>query len=145
MSTAEHETRQLVVFTLGDEQYAVPIKQVQEIIRYTHLRSVASSDQWVQGVLSLRGKIVPVYDLSARLGITSKVTEHSKIAILDTGADTVGLIVDDVDEVLTVTEAQLDTTPAADTTLIDAIAKVEDRLIVLLNPRTIFATDALAA
>jgi purine-binding chemotaxis protein CheW len=145
MSAQEHNARQLVVFTLGAEQYAVPIKQVQEIIRYSQPRSVASTDEWVCGVLSLRGKIVPVYDFSARLGVTSAVTEQSKIAILDTGADTVGLIVDDVDEVLTVEESQLDETTATDATFVDAIAKVDDRLIVLLNPTTMFSTAAVAA
>ena len=56
--------RQLVVFTLGAEQYALPIQQVHEIIRYTEPRSVASRVSWVRGVISLRGRIVPVYDLN---------------------------------------------------------------------------------
>ena len=61
-------TRQLVVFSLGEEEYALPIADVHEIIRYTEPRSVASSVNWVRGVISLRGKIVPVYDLASRLG-----------------------------------------------------------------------------
>ena len=60
--------RQLVVFTLGTEHYALPIQQVHEIIRYSEPRSVASRADWVRGVISLRGRIVPVYDLAARLG-----------------------------------------------------------------------------
>jgi len=60
-------TRQLVVFSLGNEEYALPIADVHEIIRYTEPRSVASSVDWVRGVISLRGKIVPVYDLASRL------------------------------------------------------------------------------
>ena len=55
----ETQARQLVIFTLGDEQYALPIKQVHEIIRYRQPRSVASTEDYVRGVLSLRGKIVP--------------------------------------------------------------------------------------
>lgn len=58
---------QLVIFKLGGEEYALPIKHVQEIIRYTQPRSVASAEPWVRGVLSLRGHIVPVYDLADRL------------------------------------------------------------------------------
>ena len=57
----------MVAFTLGGEQYALPIKQVQEIIRYQEPRSVASNDYSVQGVISLRGQIVPVHDLASRL------------------------------------------------------------------------------
>ncbi|MGO9957953.1 MAG: chemotaxis protein CheW [Solirubrobacteraceae bacterium] len=55
----DSSARQLVVFTLCGEQYALPIAHVQEIIRYTQPRPVASSDCWVRGVLNLRGKIVP--------------------------------------------------------------------------------------
>jgi chemotaxis signal transduction protein len=60
------ETRQLVIFTLADEEYALPITRVQEIIRYTQPRSVASSTPWIRGVINLRGKIVPVCDLAMR-------------------------------------------------------------------------------
>ena len=93
--------RQLVVFTLGGEQYALPIGQVHEIIRYTQPRSVASRDYSIRGVLSLRGRIVPVYDLATRLGVSCEPGEQSKIVIVDTGSQTAGVIVDAVDEVLT--------------------------------------------
>ena len=68
----EATTRQLVVFTLGSEEYALPIRQVHEIIRYTEPRSVAAQSGWVRGVISLRGKIVPVFDLAARLGLAGR-------------------------------------------------------------------------
>jgi hypothetical protein len=71
-------TRQLVVFSLGDEEYALPIADVHEIIRYTEPRSVASSVDWVRGVISLRGKIVPVYDLASRLGCERARTSPSR-------------------------------------------------------------------
>jgi purine-binding chemotaxis protein CheW len=131
--------RQLVVFTLGAEQYALPIQQVHEIIRYAEPRSVASRVDWVRGVISLRGRIVPVYDLAARLGASSEVSEHTKIVIVEAGSETAGVIVDGVEEVLTVTDDQIEEVPEADSTLIECIAKVEDRLIVLLKPSMIFA------
>lgn len=139
------EARQLVVFTLGAEQYALPIKQVQEIIRYKEPRSVASHDYSVQGVISLRGRIIPVYDLANRLAVTSEIGEHTKIVIVETAEQTVGVIVDAVDEVLTVDERDLEQIPGADTTIMDQIAKLGERLVVLLNPSTIFATSSLAA
>lgn len=131
--------RQLVVFTLGTEQYALPIQQVHEIIRYTEPRSVASRADWVRGVISLRGRIVPVYDLAARLGVPSELTEHSKIVIVEAGSETAGVIVDGVEEVLTVEDEQMQEAPGADTTVIDAIAKIGDRLVVLLKPGAIFS------
>jgi purine-binding chemotaxis protein CheW len=143
---SEHpNSRQLVVFTLGAEQYALPIQQVHEIIRYTEPRSVASRAEWVRGVISLRGRIVPVFDLAARLGVHSEINEHAKIVIVEAGSETAGLIVDAVEEVLTVTDDQIEEVPGADMTLIDAIAKIGERLIVLLKPSAIISAPEPAA
>ena len=142
----EATTRQLVVFTLGSEEYALPIRQVHEIIRYTEPRSVAAESGWVRGVISLRGKIVPVYDLAARLGLPGgEGAENGKIVIVETATDMAGVVVDDVEEVLTVEEAQLDAVPAAGSPSIEAIAKIDDRLVILLDPEGIFAGADLAA
>ena len=139
-------SRQLVVFTLGSEEYALPIRQVHEIIRYTEPRTVAAEAGWVRGVISLRGKIVPVYDLAARLGLhTEEPREGGKIVIVETATDMAGVVVDDVEEVLTVEEAQLDAVPAAGSASIEAIAKIDDRLVILLDPEGIFAGAELAA
>jgi purine-binding chemotaxis protein CheW len=138
MST-DATTRQLVVFTLGTEEYALPIRQVHEIIRYTEPRSVGAQSDWVRGVISLRGKIVPVFDLAARLGLSPDNDEGGKIVIVETATDMAGVIVDDVEEVLTVDEGQIDGVPAAGTASIDAIAKIDDRLVILLDPEGIFA------
>ena len=136
--------RQLVVFTLGTEHYALAIQQVHEIIRYSEPRSVASRVDWVRGVISLRGRIVPVYDLAARLGVPSELTEQTKIVIVEAGAETAGVIVDGVEEVLTVNDEQMQDAPGADTTLIESIAKVGTRLVVLLKAGAIFSEPDLA-
>jgi purine-binding chemotaxis protein CheW len=136
--------RQLVVFTLGAEHYALPIQSVHEIIRYSEPRSVASRTDWVRGVISLRGRIVPVYDVAARLGIASELTEHTKIVIVEAGAETAGVIVDSVEEVLTVTDEQIEDAPGADMSMIESIIRIDDRLVVLLTLGTIFATADLA-
>ncbi len=137
-------SRQLVVFTLGTEHYALPIHQVHEIIRYSEPRSVSSRADWVRGVISLRGRIVPVYDLATRLGVPSELTEETKIVIVEAGSETAGVIVDGVEEVLTVQDEQLQEAPGADTTLIDSIAKVDSRLVVLLKPSAIFSEPDVA-
>jgi purine-binding chemotaxis protein CheW len=133
---ANHQ--QLVVFTLGAEHYALPIQAVNEIIRYAEPRSVASRTEWVRGVISLRGRIVPVYDVATRLGITSELTEQSKIVIVEAGAETAGVIVDTVEEVLTVSDDQIEEAPGADSTMIESIVRIDERLIVLLTLSTIF-------
>jgi purine-binding chemotaxis protein CheW len=136
--------RQLVVFTLGAEHYALPIQSVHEIIRYAEPRSVASRTDWVRGVISLRGRIVPVYDVAARLGIASELSEHTKIVIVEAGTETAGVIVDSVEEVLTVTDEQIEDAPGADMSMIEAIVRIDDRLVVLLTLGTIFAIPDLA-
>jgi purine-binding chemotaxis protein CheW len=139
-------TRQLVVFHLGEEEYALPISDVHEIIRYSEPRSVASSAGWIRGVISLRGKIVPVYDLSTRLGQGSDAPgERHKIVIVETDADMAGLIVDDVTEVRSVACEQIESVPPGAEASIEAIARVDDRLIVLLTPAGLFGAAAHAA
>jgi purine-binding chemotaxis protein CheW len=136
---ANHQ--QLVVFTLGTEHYALPIHAVNEIIRYSEPRSVASRTEWVRGVISLRGRIVPVYDVAARLGLASQLSEQSKIVIVEAGGEIAGVIVDTVEEVLTVSGDQIEEAPGADPAMIEAIVRIDDRLIVLLTLNTIFATN----
>jgi len=127
-------TRQLVVFSLGDEEYALPIAQVHEIIRYTEPRSVASAAVGVRGVINLRGKIVPVYDLAARLGLANPEGKEANIVIVEAGGSVAGVVVDDVDQVLTVSDEQLEDVPSSGSEAIEAIAKLDDRLVILLDP-----------
>ena len=98
----ETTSHQLVVFSLGSEEYALPIGAVHEIIRYTEPRSVASEVPWIRGVIGLRGKIIPIFDLAARLGLDAAAEPAGKIVIVESGAGQVGVIVDEVEEVLTV-------------------------------------------
>ena len=106
---------------------------MQEIIRYEEPRSVASNDYSVKGVISLRGQIVPVHDLASRLSVISEIGEQTKIVIVEVGEQTVGLIVDAVDEVLTIQADQLEQIPGADTTLMDSIARIDERPVQLLR------------
>jgi purine-binding chemotaxis protein CheW len=136
--------QQLVVFSLGEEEYALPITHVQEIIRYAEPRAVASDQPWIEGVISLRGKIIPVCDLAGRLGIERKQEGRSNIVIVETSGGTAGITVDEVEEVLTIEEDQLDEVPPAGTAFIEAIAKVDDRLVILLNADGIFSGSTIA-
>ncbi len=83
--------------------------------------------------------------IAARLGISSQLTENTKIVIVEAGSETAGVIVDGVEEVLTVETSQIEEAPGADTTLIESIARVGERLIVLLTLNTIFASPELLA
>ena len=150
MSTGPATAQQVVVFSLGSEEYALPISKVHEIIRFTEPRSVSAREPWIRGVISLRGKIVRVYDLATRMGLHGERSASAKIVIIETGDDVTGVIVDSVEEVLTIDTDQIEPSPAGDREMVEAIAKIDDRLIVLLNPEGVFAgrpstTVALAA
>jgi purine-binding chemotaxis protein CheW len=136
--------QQLVVFSLGEEEYALPITQVQEIVRYTEPRAVASDTAWIRGVISLRGKIVPVFDLGTRLGLVSELASDAEIVIVEIEAGIAGVIVDAVEEVRTVQDDELEDAPGAGGDFIDTIAKVDDRLIILLNLESLFSGIELA-
>lgn len=131
MSSAT-DIRQLVVCALGSEQYGLPIEHVREIVRFSEPRPVASELPWMLGVISLRGRLVPVHDLAARLGLGSRPSARgssAKLVIVDTGDEPVGVLVDDVVEVLHVEESQLEPVPSGE----GRIARVGDRLVLLLD------------
>jgi purine-binding chemotaxis protein CheW len=138
-------SRQLVVFGLGAEEYALTIGDVQEIIRYVEPRTVASDADWILGVISLRGRIIPVCDLAKRLGIAHADGEGvKKIIVVEAGEHTLGLVVDDVTEVLTVDESDIESLRVAGSRGAHAIAKVDERLIVLLAAESIFDSAQLS-
>jgi purine-binding chemotaxis protein CheW len=134
-TVAEAQARQLVVFTLGAEEYGVPITLVQEIIRYTPPRPIPGSRSHVEGVINLRGRIIPVVDLRARFGVAGDRPAEAKIVIVEMTELTVGIVVDEVREVLSVGADQCDAPPdgAGDADYLDAVAKLEGRLLVILD------------
>ena len=138
------ETRQLVIFSLAREEYALPITRVQEIIRYTEPRSVASSSPWIRGVINLRGRIVPVCDLAMRLGLSHQHSDSAKIAVVETRGGTAGVVVDSVEEVLTVSTDQIEAVGSTDSGYVDGVAKLDQRLPILLNPDGLLAGITLA-
>ncbi len=139
MSDTDTSTTQLVVFTLGGKEYALPITEVHEIIRWVEPRPVSSDTEWIRGVISLRGKIIPVCDLSSRLGLTDEPVAEPKIVIVETGGETAGVLVDEVEEVLTIGADQLEDAPPAAGEALRSIAKLEDKLMLLLDNMALFA------
>jgi purine-binding chemotaxis protein CheW len=135
-------SQQLVVFSLGSEEYALPIGAVHEIIRFTEPRTVASDAAWIRGVIGLRGKIIPIFDLASRMALDTGDAQPGKIVIVESGTGQVGVMVDEVEEVLTVSSEQLEDVPTANSEAIEAIAKIDDRLVILLNPEGLFARTA---
>jgi purine-binding chemotaxis protein CheW len=141
--------RQLVVFNLGEEQYGVDISTVREIIRMSEITHVPDVPASVEGVLDLRGSVIPVVDLRKRFGLAvTKATAQSRVVVVELGGDAVGVIVDAVDEVLRIPVSSIETGAAlvttADSYYIDGIAKIDEELLILLDFQKALSNEALA-
>lgn len=112
---------------------------MQEIIRYSDPRHVATDSPWIRGVVNLRGKIVPVCDLAARIGTRADDAHVANIIVVETPAGTAGLIVNQVTEVLTIDADQVESTPASSDPAVRDIAKVDEHLVLLLDPASLLA------
>ncbi len=128
---------QIVVFSLTDGDYALRMRDVKEIIPYTKPRAVSSDQALLQGVISLRGLIIPVCELAAQLGLVND-RPHGNIIVVESGDVVAGILVERVEEVLTIENGALAHIPAA-AELTNTIAQVDDRLIVLLDATKLLA------
>jgi len=138
--TATEPERQLVVFSLHGESYALPITSVREIIRYVEPSATAVATGVIQGMISLRGRTLPVVDLSSRLGRQLETSRSTRILVVEVSTGLLGLIVDAVDGIVNVPSQQIELLPpAADTSLGDEIATIGERLIVLIDAERAFA------
>ena len=134
--TATEPDRQLVLFSLHGEQYGVPISAVREIIRYTPPSATAAARGLIKGMINLRGTVVPIVDLSPRLGRQLTIDKGTRILVVEVANGVLGVIVDSVDGVRDIPAARIEPLPVAptDDALGDQIAAVGDRLILLIDP-----------
>ncbi|MBI5893002.1 MAG: chemotaxis protein CheW [Deltaproteobacteria bacterium] len=129
---------QLVTFKIGKEEFSVDILKVQEIIRTMEITRVPRSPEFVEGVINLRGKVIPVIDLRKRFGLSKIEHGHdTRIIVVESTGRTVGMVVDSVSEVLRLDASTVEPPPeivgGVDSEYIDGVGKLEDRLIILLN------------
>lgn len=129
---------QLVTFRLGKEEYSLDILKVQEIIRHMELTRVPKSPDFVDGVINLRGKVIPVIDLRKRFGLpVDEKTNETRIIVVDVDSRTVGLKVDAVSEVLRLPSDTVEPPPAMVTGIesdyIKGVGKLDGRLLILLD------------
>lgn len=133
------ESKQLVIFKLGDEEFGVDILQVREIEKLDQpITRVPKSPAFVEGVINLRGEIVPIVDLRKRFGLVVRQTgKEARIVIVDISDGQVGMIVDSVVEVIRLNVSAIENAPpitrGVDAYFLSGVAKINDRLIILLN------------
>ena len=130
--------QQLVIFEMGEEHFGVDIATVESIIKMQPLTKVPYSPSFVEGVTNLRGVVVPVIDLRKRFSMAeTQHTRETRIVITNLEGIKVGMVVDSVSEVLTVSTDIIDPTPAmvssVEAEFVSGIARFEDHLVVLLD------------
>ncbi len=130
--------RQLVVFDLNEEAYGVDISQVREIIRMQEITRVPRAPEFIEGVINLRGKVIPVVDLRARFSMpgTERTDEH-RIVVVDVDGQDIGMVVDAVTEVSRIPSDSIEPPSSVITTddseYLTGIVKTDDKLIILLD------------
>lgn len=130
--------RQLVIFNLANENYGVDISKVQEIIRLQEITKVPKAPEFVEGVINLRGNVIPVIDLRKRFDFEEKEdTNATRIIVIEAQPYTVGMIVDSVSEVVRISEEAIEPPSNIisdiDSDYILGVCKLDNRLIVLLD------------
>ncbi len=144
------ELLQLVSFNIGDEEFGVDILKVQEINRMLEVTRVPNAPYHVDGVINLRGKVIPIIDLRCRFGMPRKEHDkHTRIVVVELHGRVIGFVVDAVREVLriprSVTEPPPSITGGVNEEYITAVGKLEDRLLILLDLEKVLGADLKAA
>ena len=144
--TGDNELLQLVSFKIGGEEFGVDILRVQEINRMMDVTKIPNAPSFVDGVINLRGKVIPVIDLRSRLGMERKERDtNTRIVVIEVHRRIVGFVVDSVSEVLriprSVTEPPPSITGGVNEDYITAVGKLEDRLLILLDLERILRPD----
>lgn len=135
--TANKEYK-VVVFRLGEEEYGVDILQVKTIERMMKITRVPKAPSFVEGVVNLRGEIIPIIDLRKRFDLPAReVSENTHIIVVKIEDLVVGMIVDGVTEVMSISQEAIELPPAIiggiNAAYLKGVAKVDNRLIILLN------------
>lgn len=139
---------QLVGFNVHREFFGVPIEEVKEIVRVPEITAVPDTPSFLNGVINLRGKIVPVIEMSRRLGAASTGMKRSnRVLVLDLEGTTVGLLVDSASEILKISEDLIEQPPGLVSSIgaryVSGVGKLKNRLIVLLNLQRLLSEEEL--
>ena len=129
---------QLVTFKLGNEEFGLDILKVKEIIKPVAITKMPNSPYYVEGVINLRGEVIPVINLRKRLNLAeNEQNSKTRIIVIETNKKTTGFIVDEVNEVLRIPENIMEATPdlvsGVDSEYIIGVGKLDDRLLIHMD------------
>ncbi|WP_249869765.1 chemotaxis protein CheW [Oceanobacillus saliphilus] len=148
MESVPTATRKMIIFQLDEEEYAIPVNQIGSIERLMPITRVPQTAPFVKGVINLRGVVIPVIDLRLRFNLQdSDLDGNKRIIIVNIHDMEVGLIVDSANDVIDIAEDKIEPAPevidTVDVGYIDGVAKIESRLLILLNLHKILSLQEL--
>lgn len=137
-SVPSKEIKQFIIISLGAEQYGINIQYIQNIVRMIPITRVPQAPKYIKGVANLRGEIIPVMSLRIKFGLEEeKKTDDNRIIFLEVNNNDIGIIVDEVDEVVTLKDTDIDfiinEANCEKDNYVFGVGKVEDTLVTLLN------------
>lgn len=147
-ANTSNQQLQLVSFTVGEELFAVDILRVQEINRMMALTKVPQSPPGVEGVINLRGRIIPVLDLRRQFGFPAgEQNDQTRIVVVEVVGNTIGFIVDSVREVMRINSGIVEPNPqmgtCIDSSYVSGVAKLDDQLLILLELENLLSPESL--
>ena len=138
-------SEQLVVFQLAIEEYAIPIAQVKEIIHYKGATKLPSTPGYMDGIISLRGKVLPIIDLAEKFALLTEKSAAKQALIVEVAGQDIGLVVDAVTEVIHLEETAIEEANgiAQSNEFIKSIGKVDKRLLIILDLDKLFTQEEM--
>ncbi|MBU8934448.1 MAG: chemotaxis protein CheW [candidate division Zixibacteria bacterium] len=143
------ELLQMVSFKIASEEFGVDILKVQEINRMVEITKVPQAPHYVEGVINLRGKVIPIVDLRKRFGLPDKeYDKDTRIVVVDISSNIMGMVVDSVAEVLRLPADTIEPAPeiaaGVNSEYIKGVAKLENRLLIFLDLSKVIDMSELA-
>lgn len=143
------EISKVIVFQLKDQQYGVDIQQIRSIEKLQTVTKIPNTSDFIKGVINLRDEVIAIIDLRERLNINqADITEHTRILIVSMNEIQIGLIVDSATDVLDIDATVIDPTPEIvgeiDVTFVKGVAKLEERLLILLDLERVLSFKEIA-
>lgn len=144
-----NELIQLVSFNLDQEEYGVEVLKVREIIRMNNITHMPNTPHYVEGIINLRGKVIPIVSMRKKFGLVEAGNNsHTRIIIMDICGELMGFIVDSVSEVIRISGSEIQPSPSVagggvDQKCIAGVINHSERLLVLLDLDRMFSSDEL--
>ncbi len=150
VDTTSTTTEQFITFTIGREEYGIDIMAVREIKGWIDTTALPNTPEYMRGVLNLRGVIVPIFDLRCRFGLgLTEATSLHVVVIIAIGDRMIGILVDAVSDILSVSSADIRNVPKMDLQIDDqfltGLVTVEERMVALLDAESLFDTNVVNA